>query len=311
MILLNRFTRLLEAEPAAGGGGAPILQGGGGGAPTLPPVVDMRGHLADDGSFKPGWSKAVGVPDTLEAKFTRPEAIARSYVQLEGSFGKKRIALPDATSTPQERDEYFKAIGRPDKPEDYGFKRPEKIGDKAVPDGAWDEGRAATWAKKLHEFGVPKDTANKILETAIGESMTGLDMIKSAQAQSQEQAITALKTEWKTDFDKNLALAKAAATQFGGEELIKHPGLGNDPVMIKALAKIGAAMTESPGVNPRASGGAQGGLTASQAKTKGLELSQTIAEKAAKNGQNWLNSPEARRLQEEKTALFKQAFAES
>lgn len=295
---------------AAGAGGAG--QGGAadaGGAGAGSGAFDIRQHTDDAGGFKPGWSKAAGVPDTLESKFTRPEALARSYVALEKQIGAKGVIIPGPNATPAERDAFYNALGRPAKPEEYGFTKPDKIGDRAVPDTAWDAKRAGTWQQKLFEMGVPKDTAQKIMQAAVEESMTGLGMIEEARQAMVKQGTDALKKEWGADFDTNLAAAKRAADEFGGKELIDHPGLANDPIMIRALAKIGAKMTEAPGKGIRQQGGEQR-LTAADARVEAQKITADIANRS-KADRSFKNTPEYAQLAARKTELFKLAYPEA
>lgn len=308
MKTLLKFVRLFHSLDGGEGGGGGGGEGGGGGNGT-PPVVDIRQHLDDAGGLKPGWTKAFGVPETFE-KFTRPEAAFRSHVTLEKKISEKGLIVPGANATQQERDAFYAALGRPSKPEEYGFVKPGKlkVGDKEVdvPDTAWDANRATAWAKKLHEWGVPKDQAQKIMSAAVEESVTGLSAIGEAQRANLAAAKTALQKEWGADFDKNMGAAMRAAEKFGGEELRNHPALGNDPVLIKALAKIGAATAERPGAGTREQGG-NDSLTPAEAKVKGDQLTAEI-QKRTKENRQWATSTEATAMKAEKKRMFELAY---
>ena len=63
---------------------------------------------------------------------------------------------------------------------------------------------------------------------------------------SRENAVDTLQKEFGDSFDEKLGLARDAALQFGGEELMNvmdSTGLGNNPEVIKAFAAIGKAMS--------------------------------------------------------------------
>lgn len=293
-------------EGGGGGGAGDGGQGGGGGGTGTPPAFNAREHLADDGTFKPDWHKAAGVSEAIGRKFTRPEALARSYETLEAQIGKKGIIVPGPNATAQERDAFYSALGRPAKPEEYGFAKPDKIrvGDKelAVPDTAWSADRAKAWQQTLHELGVPKDVAQKIMLKATEESVTGLDAIAGLQAKSLADAKAAMKTEWGADFDANLGGARRVAEQFGGEEMLNHPALGNDPVLMRFLAKVAAATKERPGANLRESGG-NNNLTPAEARAKGEQLTKQIQERSRAD-RNWANGAEAKQMKEEKSRMF-------
>jgi len=274
----------------------------------MPPVFNAREHLGDDGSFKADWWKAAGVSEGLGKKFTRPEALARSYESLEAKISAKGLIVPGPTASKEERDAFFTALGRPAKPEEYGLTKPDKIGDKPVPDAVWDKDRATRWQAKLHELGVSKDVAQKIAMAATEESFQAYEGLEASKAQMQAANKAALQKEFGTDYNVQMARAARAAQEFGGKELMEHPGLANDPVMIRTLAKIGAAFGERPGAGVRQQAG-NDGMTAAEAKVAGQKLTQEIAAKT-KADRNWGNSPEAQALKAKKSELFKVAFPE-
>lgn len=309
---LFTLTQFFDGGAGGGNGGGGGDGGGNGGGGGLPGVVDMRQHLADDGTFKPDWHKAVGVSEAIAKKFTRPEALARSYETLEKQIGAKGVIIPGPNATADEKNAYYKALGRPDKPEEYGFTKPAtiKVGDKdmPVPDVAWDAKRAQSWQAKLHEMGVPKDTANRIMSAALEESVTGLSSIQESQAQILATSKAALQKEWGADYDKNMGAAMRAAETFGGAELRNHPGLGNDPIFIKAMAKAGAAIAERPGVGTRQQAG-NDSMSAAEANVAARKLTKEIADRT-KADRTWATSPEATQMKAEKSRLFQLANPE-
>lgn len=315
---LHEIFQFFDGEGGAqGGGGAAAGAGGqgtggdqGGGNHTA--VFNAREHLGDDGSFKGDWWKAAGVSESVGKKFTRPEALARSYETLETQIGKKGVIVPGPNATQAERDAYYTALGRPANPDEYGFTKPEKIklgdAERPVPDLAWDAKRAANWQQKLFEMGVPKEQAQKIMLAAVEESVTAFDGIEATKAQMQGEAKKVLQKEFGADYDTHMAAAARAAKQFGGDELVNHPGLGNDPVMIKALAKIGAAIGERPGAGTRQQGG-RDAMSAAEAKVASEQLTKKIIELDRADRQ-WRNSAEAAQMKAEKTRLFQLANPE-
>lgn len=313
-LALFMFPIALMLDGDAGGGGAGGEGAGGapaGGAPAggAPGAFDIRQHVDDSGGFKPGWAKALGMPETVEAKFTRPEALARSYASLEKQIGAKGVIVPGANATQAERDAFYNAMGRPEKPEGYDLKKPDKLGDKALPDGLWDDKGATEFAKWAHEHGWSKQQVQDAMQYDLQRSMSARDGFDKHQAEQAKLAKDSLTKEWGADFDKNLTAAKRAAKDFGGDELLNHPALGNDPVLIKALAKMGAATAErGGGAGTRESAG-NGSTTPAEAKVAANKLTQTIAANL-KADRNWNNSPEAAQMKAEKTRLFQLAHPE-
>lgn len=305
---LFTLTQFFDGGGGGGNGGGTGAEGGGG----TPPAFDIRQHVSDDGSFKPDWHKAAGVSENLAKKFTRPEALARSYETLEKQISAKGVIVPGPNATAQERDAYYTALGRPAKAEEYGFTKPAtiKVGDKelAVPDVAWDANRAKAWQQKLFDMGVPKDQATRIMSAALEESVTGLSSIQESQQQHLATSKAALQKEWGADYDKNMGAAMRAAEQFGGADLRNHPALGNDPILIKALAKIGAATAERPGTGTREQGGSNA-MSAAEARIAADKMTAEIATRT-KADRNWGNTAEAKQMKTEKTRLYQLAHPE-
>jgi hypothetical protein len=245
--------------PAGGApsGGAPAPSGGtaapAGGAPAAPaggaPAVSGP-ILGQDGKFVPGWSKVLGGTDALEAKFTDPKALVGSYLSLEKMISSKGIIKPGPNATPEEKAAYFNALGRPEKPEGYAIKMPEKIGDKPFPKELWSDAQAADFAKYAHERGMLPEHVNAVVEYDAQRAVRAKQEQADAESKAQSDAITALKAEWGTNYDTNLKLAQEAAKQAGGDELLGH-ALANDPVFIKAMAKVGKMIVETPAAAAR------------------------------------------------------------
>ena len=76
--------------------------------------------------------------------------------------------------------------------------------------------------------------------------------MQAHQSTSQDakvvEGINALKQEWGAAYDNNLLAARAAVTHFGDDlemsNYLDETGLGNDPKLIKYLAKVGASLGE-------------------------------------------------------------------
>jgi hypothetical protein len=123
---------------------------------------------------------------------------------------------------------------------------PAKIGDKAFPKELWNAEQAGAFAKWAHEKGWSTQQVKDAIEFDAARGLSSFEANQAAQAKAKTDGVTALKTEWGADYEKNLGLAKKAAEQAGGVDLLNHP-LANDPVFIKAMAKVGAMFVEEPG----------------------------------------------------------------
>jgi hypothetical protein len=146
-------------------------------------------------------------------------------------------------------------------PDVYSFaQKPE-----GMPDDQWNQADADGWAEVLKENKVSDAQAsalvarfNEVQEAAV-----------TAQAQAAEQVtqtqIDELKAEWGKNFEINLEKSIAVAGKLGLDTA--DPTVGNNPAIIKALAKIGDSVSESVimgagpgntiGITPNSSGRAE------------------------------------------------------
>ena len=102
-------------------------------------------------------------------------------------------------------------------------------------------------------FGQFKDMAFKSGMSAQQiESVLAFDQQRTAnnimQTQKQnEKVVEHFKSEWGSDYEKNLATANRAIVQFGGEEFsqaLQESGLGYNKALINGFLKAGQAMSE-------------------------------------------------------------------
>ena len=236
-----------SSETAAGGAAAAAS-----GAASVSSPQHLGTFIDDKGAFKPGWTKACGVPETLETKFTSPEALLKSYVAAERMIGNQnKVAVPNANSTPEERAAFFKAIGRPDKPEEYGVKMPDKLPDgKPFPKEIWSEERAGSFTKLAHELGLTKAQVDALAKFDLDAGLKAHSTMSAAQAALVAAANTELKKEWGAQYDTQLALAERAAKAVGlvGAD---NPELANNPAFIKAMARVGRMLGEDGAAGAR------------------------------------------------------------
>lgn len=142
-----------------------------------------------------------------------------------------RIPKADADGN-RDLSEVYKALGKPEKAEEYG------LGDTDF---------AKTAAQKLFDLGISKKQA-----TALMEFMTEQDAANQKAADEEwntqvEKGTAALKKEWGSDYEANVAVAQqavrdiASKTGFGEDELNKiEKTLGSDKAL-KLFYSFGAA----------------------------------------------------------------------
>lgn len=151
----------------------------------------------------------VGLSDELKG-YATPKgwkdvgSVVDSYRNLEKLVGvkEKLLQVPDDLGDAKSMENVWNRLGRPEKPEGYGFKAEDVKFDK--------------WAKDtFHKAGMTANQAELVMK-----SLNDYDVTQSAEAEGtfkaqNEQKIGALKTEWGAAYEQNVNVAKAAAKQFG------------------------------------------------------------------------------------------------
>lgn len=213
-------------------------QGSSSSAATLP----SAGFVADNGNFADGWLDRL--PPELKdghqtlSKYRDLPSLAKSHVELQKLLGTKSSAInvPTDKSSPEEIAAFRKAIGAPEKPEDYKLK-PEKL-----PDGIeWNEELGKGFASIAQKHNLPASAMRELTdfylasEQARGQEMQ--KMLGDELKRGQEE----LRTAWGGNYDKNLALAVRGAKSVGLNP--ESPGL-RDPEVVKALVRMAGMMSE-------------------------------------------------------------------
>lgn len=214
------------AEAPAGSTGGD--DGGNGGGAENPGAGNPAGNsLLSTGADEPGandWIpekyRVMGEGGILDIEGSARK-LADAYSHLE-----KRMGSGD--TPPKTADEYAPKV------EVEGFK--------------WDEFKAdprmQSFMKSAHAKGITNDQMGFIL----GEyAQLAPELVNGAAALDSEAATTQLREVWKTDaeFNKNIGLAFRAFNSLTDEgDRGRIDEIGNNPMVIRMLAKIGAEMQE-------------------------------------------------------------------
>jgi len=256
--------RVMEEEGDASGGG-------GGGSET---VAEWATGIQDEGlrstlgkyGSQDEFFKTIGYepPKTEEVKdwregldedlkktaerFNSPADAMRAILDLRKRESQARIPGKDASE--EEIAKYQKAIGVPDKPEEYEW--PELAEDQMT-----DEVKLSRqlWGERFKQLNVPKDAAKAIAEM-VNEDMAAYEEMVSKQDQEfAKESETVLRKEWGADFEKNQTLANRAlegiANQAGVDvEVLRSMEMKNgrylldDASMLRMFSVIGREMDE-------------------------------------------------------------------
>jgi hypothetical protein len=209
-----------------------------------------------DGTLKEGWQNSNLIPDDFRGRKVYG-MVGNSVPELLRHIGHQDIAIskqgkgifvpgPEATQT--EKDLFFKAIGRPDKPESYKFETPKGM-EKYYEDTAiMDSAKAA-----FHKVGLNQQQFEAVLafdalrmSEAVKDMQTDPmpyfeELFPLVQPILAQKAAEDLHAKWGDAFDARLHLANRAIAEFtaeGPERDALLARIGNDPLVADFLATI-------------------------------------------------------------------------
>lgn len=150
-----------------------------------------------------------------------------------GDLEKNSIPKLAENATPEQREAFHKALGRPDKPEEYEF--PEVNGQKNNPEVV------AHFQKEFHRLGVPKDTAKELAVTYnnLIQGMVKADLEK--RAAERTEAETKLKAELGDKYDASIEMVRRVWKKLSNSEFdafVNETKIGNDPRLIRFMIEV-------------------------------------------------------------------------
>ena len=240
------------AAPATAAPTAPVAATPAAPSPAAPPKelsADDRKLAAD--LLNQDWT--ADLPDDLKEtgkRFTSKADAVRAIIDFRKR--ESQVRVPGKNASPEEIATYHKAIGIPEKPEDYEF--PD------LPEGLelTEEVKAsrAEWGKRFQALGITKEAAKELSRLANEEALRELKAVKEADEAFVKQQEAELRNEWKgEEYERNKTLANRAFT-----ELANRTGLKLDELtrietkdgrflmdraeIVKMFAAIGREMSE-------------------------------------------------------------------
>jgi DNA repair exonuclease SbcCD nuclease subunit len=159
------------------------------------------------------------LPDDLKETGKRFTSKADA-VRAINDFRKResQVRVPGKNASPEEIAAYHKAIGIPEKPEEYEF--PD------MPEGLElseqvKESRAE-WGKRFQKLGIPKEAAKELSKLANEDALQELVAQKKADEDFVASQEAALRSEWKgEEYDRNKTLANRAFTELANRTGLK------------------------------------------------------------------------------------------
>jgi hypothetical protein len=197
----------------------------------------------NDGNFSEGWKDRLPEEIRGEKGLNNVKSIPDVMKQLtnaQKAIGKDKIALPNENSSPEEWEETYKALGRPETVDDYIVEFPDEVKDYVDPE-------LMTEAKSIfHKIGLNKTQADALMAFEASRIAKGLEGQKLDAENSVKETEEALRKEWGTSYPERLHVAERVITENTTEEnreaLLSE--IGNSPRIADFLATIGKKFME-------------------------------------------------------------------
>ncbi len=167
------------------------------------------------------------------------ENMAKSYIELSSMIGKRGLTIPDETSTDEQRNAFYKALGRPDSADDYKLNSrndvPQELANMTSGDGL------KKFKDKAHSLNINQDQASALYDWYLSENIDAHNNAVNTSKEMIENGLVELKKEYGTNFDSNLTMAKEVAEKIA-PELVASVGV--DPAITKMLISTGKMMSD-------------------------------------------------------------------
>lgn len=176
--------------------------------------------------------------DPTFANFKNWNDVAKSYhnaAKMVGMDKSQILALPKDDS-PEGWEPLYKAIGRPDAPDGYGY---DKYKDVIPPE------ELGEYAKLAHQSGM----GAKQFDAIVGKFVEQTNAFKAQQEAQMQQQVSewqeTVKKEYGAAYDEKINFAQKAVEKFGLSDVIKqNPEIFENPAIIKAFVAIGEKTSE-------------------------------------------------------------------
>ena len=200
-----------------------------------------------------------GLPEELKAEkslesFKDIGGLAKSYVEAQKMIGGS-VRLPKDDAKPEEWESFYRKLGKPEKPEEYGITKPADI----PPGVTWNDDLTKWFVSSAHAAGLNKSQVQKIIN--------GWNEMESSKAHAMTKEIGAqiakLQESWGDQFQGRVELGlRGVEKLLPGEdgkkfkELMDSTGLGNHPLILKYAYAVGNMLKEDGYILGDGSGGA-------------------------------------------------------
>ncbi|MBQ2814880.1 MAG: hypothetical protein IJE66_07760 [Akkermansia sp.] len=200
--------------------------------------------MTPDGNFSSEWyrrfDELAPYADTL-SKFRRPEALAKSYANLERLKG-----YPGIDDAPRMA-AFRAAVGLPDSAEQFSIPRPDD-----TPDELWNPTLVNSLAQVAYEYGVPPKAMEALTARYAQEGRHFIKEMQLQQQESMQQADAQLQELWGPRYESNMHTVAAFLHTMGEragvdtEALLHNPALRAEPAFAQLMLEAASLLQEAP-----------------------------------------------------------------
>lgn len=251
MDLVKHFLNMIFNERGEAGGEGSGGEGEDGG----------EGGESGGGEGAPSWIDSLpeaAKTDTNITKFKNSEDFYTSYKNQLEMVGRKGVIVPDANSTPEDKEKFLNALGRPESPDGYKLETPQGLHEsiQVTPESS------AVFNAMAHKHGLTNEQANGLNNHLMQVVNQAIVDNEKRETEAMQTAETALRQKWGADYEKNKSSLADGIMKVGGQEAIDamggEKGFGNNPIVLDTLAKIFGQLGEDAINNIAFQGGGNG-----------------------------------------------------
>jgi len=187
------------------------------------------------------------------ANFKSPDDVFKEFKNLKSVQANRdangMIVIPKEDAPPEEWEQIYKKLGKPESSAEYELARPENL-----PEGLdFSDEMLAEYADVAHKLNLTKAQAQQLMEWKNAKDMEQYSNFETAKEETLEANLSKLEELWggKADSDAFKANHKAATKAFNAvadqglaEQFKADPFLASNPTVMETLARLGKMMSD-------------------------------------------------------------------
>lgn len=219
------------------------------------------GYFDANGSFVEGWVDRLPTDFLREedreafrvhaAKYKNPLDAVKSDFHKERILGRRGVPVPGESSSPEEVAAFRKAVGAPERVEDYQL-RPDNL-----PQGMdWNDDLARPYAEIAHKYHIPAKAMQEMVAIQLSHETARMQQTAVMVERELNTGRTELREAFGSEYDRKISLAQRAAASVGVDA--RSRGF-LDPAVVKGFVRL-AEMIDEDRISSGSNSALQGGL---------------------------------------------------